>query len=57
MTSATSNFILGAVVGILAAVLYIYWKQITFLQQNAGAIGDVSNIVTSGQNLFQTLKL
>lgn len=52
-----SSFLLGAVVGILAALLWVYWKQIMFIQQNAGAINDVSNIVQSGQNLFQTIKL
>lgn len=50
-----SNFILGAIIGGLLAVLIIYWKQINFLQQNAGTIGDVANIVQSGQNLIQKL--
>ncbi len=55
MSDGTSTFILGALVGALAAVLYVYWKQIVFLQQNAGTIGDVANIVTSTQNLVQKL--
>ncbi len=55
MSEGTSQFLLGAIVGILGALLYVYWKQIVFLQQNAGTIGDVTNIVTSAQNLVQKL--
>lgn len=55
MSAETSNFLLGAVVGVLAAVIFIYWKQIRFLQQNSGTIEDVTNIIQSGQNLVQKL--
>jgi hypothetical protein len=50
-----SNFILGAIVGLLTGLLIAYWKQINFLYSNAGTIGDVSNVVQSGSNLLQKL--
>ena len=50
-----TSFILGAIVGLLGGLLIAYWKQVSFLYNNAGTIGDVSNVVQSGSNLLQKL--
>ena len=46
-----SDFILGAIVGVLLALIIAYWNQIKTLYQNKGAISDAANIVTSVQDL------
>lgn len=50
-----ANFAVGAIVGLLLGLLIAYWKQINFLYQNQGTIGDVNNVATSGYNLLQKL--
>lgn len=46
-----STFILGAIVGILVAVLALYWNQIQSLYAQKDTIGAVNQIYTG----FQTL--
>lgn len=46
-----ADFILGGIIGFLAAILLLYWQQIQTLYQNRDTISGISDIVSGIQKL------
>lgn len=46
-----ASFLLGGIIGFLAAILLLYWQQIQTLYQNRGTISGVSDILSGIQKL------
>jgi hypothetical protein len=51
-----SNFLLGAIIGILAGLAYCYWHAIMTAYQNRDVIAAGGNVIQDVQNLVGAVR-